>query len=160
MKYSLFIVICFIYLNAYSKSSDSLLCSKITYQYDQFEHTKNYDTPMGLSSGYTISFQKVIHKGISTYYLYLSNGDVSPIFDRGVIILLANNHRINKPLTKVSSSVISYGYSVSALVTLNTNDIALLKKYSITNFRLYIGDLKVDDGDKYKTLFNCLVTKK
>ncbi len=115
---------------------------------------------MGLSSGYTISFQKVIHKGISTYYLYLSNGDVSPIFDRGVIILLANNHRINKPLTKVSSSVISYGYSVSALVTLNTNDIALLKKYSITNFRLYIGDLKVDDGDKYKTLFNCLVTKK
>ncbi len=150
----------FIYLNAYSKSSDSLLCSKITYQYDQFEHTKNYDTPMGLSSGYTISFQKVIHKGISTYYLYLSNGDVSPIFDRGVIILLANNHRINKPLTKVSSSVISYGYSVSALVTLNTNDIALLKKYSITNFRLYIGDLKVDDGDKYKTLFNCLVTKK
>lgn len=113
---------------------------------------------MGLNRNYTITFNKVIKGKSSKYYMYISTTDISPTIGNGVTLLLRGGHRITKPYTKVDTRVNdSAEYVVSAFLTLNAADIALLTKYYITDFKLYVSTDQVDDGAKYLSLLNCLV---
>ncbi|MFP9099109.1 hypothetical protein ACLI09_08650 [Flavobacterium sp. RHBU_24] len=82
--------------------------------------------------------------------------------EKGVIILLTENKRIVKPNVKVEIEEFSDGqYSHHVFFPLSQDDVAKLKKYHITDYRLDDFDDNLDerDGEIYCGYMNCIAPK-
>jgi hypothetical protein len=149
-------------------------CSEIEYMYDNFHYTKKYNTALeypqliadtSYEKFFNAVFYKEIYKGNSTYYLALNTtSSLAQAMERGVIIILKNGKRIGKPLAKVETTVEEVhdeaAYVVKSFITLNSNDILLLKSSPLKEFELYVDQDSVAHADILYKMFLCLLAKK
>lgn len=147
-----------------SESKIVSLCDQIVKEYDKFENETIYKTPLynyGKKEFEKVSFQKIVNGKIISYFISLNSETYGTSTGYGITILLENNKKIVKSKVKTDVSLGDGSlFSHSAFFVLTANDILLLKENSITDFRLYIHDELIEDGNRYKELFNCLVKAK
>lgn len=134
-------------------------CRNIEVKGDKFTGDTTYMTPA--ASGF--SFMKVKKgKNVTIYMNKNEPGSTLNVGKKGIILLLENNKRLEKPdieLDVKAGSGSSYVYS--AFFELTEADIKLLTENAITDSRLYIYDGKVRDGDGKKIMeyLKCLLDK-
>ena len=96
-------------------------------------------------TGYTHKFDFAIRKVNDSYAIVaniLMNDIVKYTGDDGVIFLLENNEKVSlkTTYTGVGSDAFANGYYFSTVFNVSAEDIALLKKYKITDVRVtYFG---------------------
>jgi len=135
-----------------------LYCADITIEDDKFTGEIRSKSPY--SEG--VSFIKVTKEGISKIYISINEtGSTAVVGKTGLILLLENNKRIEKPTAPIDVKVNSgytgaTGYVYSAFVELTAEDIKLLCENAITDNRLYIFDGTIKNGQKLKDYLNCL----
>ncbi len=149
-------------------------CSRIDYEYDEFHYTKKFNTALDLPAliadtsyfkFYDIVFYKEIKKSIPTYYISLQTISSTPLAtQKGVIIILNNGKRLNKPLAKVTTEVETIHdeseYVRHSFIQLNQNDLTLLKASPIKEYELYIDQSNLLFSDTVYKMFLCLLMKK
>ena len=168
-----------------NKKEEFIPCSKIDYEYDEFEYTKKYSTASSYDEQverphdpayyagektetktiwYNTVFYKNIEKGQPTYYLALEIPSSTPTHNKGVIIILNNGSRINRPLEKVTTRVreteSDEPYMVRSFMRLKQTDISLLKSSPIKEFELFADQAYSVQSEKVYQMFLCLLTKK
>lgn len=149
--FSLISSICF------AQNVDEKLCSKIEVTIDKFSGDTTYTSP------YKPGYMDIIHfvKVNGTTYMSLkAYGSTLNVGQKGVIILLADGTKIEKPDEKIDADVNSStgGWDYSAFVRLDESDIEKMTKSSVTDFRLYIYDSKVlpKKATLYQEYLKCL----
>jgi len=149
-------------------------CSRIDYQYDNFHYIKKYNTAIDLPTkiadtsyykNFDAIFYKYIYKNVPSYTLHLSTTSSLPSgYVKGVIIILTNGKRINKPLARVETNVETIHdeatYVISSFVTLTTKDIILLKGSPIKEYELYADQSILEHADIVYKMFLCLLNRK
>lgn len=133
-------------------------CVDIVKDYNEFEQTTTYYTPLLRKCGLT----KVIDKKRTTYYLSLSaEGSTLNIGEIGVKIILSNNQIISFPNAKIDVDVPSNGsgWRYSAFINVLPDKLQLLKKYKIIKWQLFIYNGSQDDYDaaEFIKLVNCII---
>ena len=104
-----------------------------------------YSQNSPLMTGYTHKFDFAIRKVNDSYAIVaniLMNDIVKYTGDDGVIFLLENNEKVSlkTTYTGVGSDAFANGYYFSTVFNVSAEDIALLKKYKITDVRVtYFG---------------------
>jgi hypothetical protein len=131
-------------------------CSKIKTTIDKFDGDTTHMTPLTGVLG-TISFMKskgkiFMNLDVAGYTLNLG--------EKGVIILLENGGKIEKPEAKIEAEATTNGYKYSAFFMLDETDIELLKNNPITDYRLYIYEGKPTKKNAliYMDFVKCLET--
>lgn len=144
---------------SYGQKIDSINCSKINKEVDEFTDKITYRVYITPSSNQT--FIKSVQDGITNYYLsiYIPETDINR--GTGVIILLKNGIKINKPDAEVDYALIGDQFYAKTFIKLTNNDIELLKQSGIAKYKLYVstGDI-TEYSDLCKDLFNCLIQSK
>jgi hypothetical protein len=135
-------------------------CRKIEIKGDKFTGDTTFMTPA--ASGF--SFIKVKKGNSSTIYLRKNEpGSTLNVGKKGVILLLQNNKRIEKPNEELDVKASSYGsgWVYTAFFELSDTDIKLLTENEITDSRLYIYDGAVREGDGKEIIeyLKCLLDK-
>lgn len=136
---------------------EGFFCDKIEVEKDKFTKKTTYitDTRDG------ISFFKFTSGSTSNFYISANSAQSSlNTGKKGLFILLENGIKIQKPNAKVKVDVYGTDYVYNVFEQLNKNDISLLKKYKITNVRIYTYDEEVNSGVILKDMFKCLIQKK
>lgn len=135
-----------------------LYCADIKTENDKFTGEIRSSSPY--SEG--VSFVKITKDGTSKIFLSINETGSTPVVGKtGLILLLENNKRIEKPTAPIDVKVNSgytgaTGYVYSAFVELTSDDIKLLCENSMTDDRLYIFDGTFKNGQKLKDYINCL----
>ena len=131
-------------------------CKEIEYEKDKFTNEEKYSTP--IQDGITLI--KYIENGkTSIYMMVYVIGYTANVGEQGAYLLLENGSKITKLKEPIDIDVNENNYRYSAFILLNTADIALLKKYKITDIRLYIYDRKFEEeaAIRIKGYLNCLI---
>ncbi len=134
-------------------------CSKIKIDKDDFTDKVDYATPFEKDGTSNIRISKVVEGDEVFFYLYLTTiGSTANVGIEGVILLLDDKTKIEKPSTEIDVDVSKYGYNYSALLSLNKEEIEILKNKEIDKFRLYIYDKDLSSGmsKKIKMYMQCL----
>lgn len=133
---------------------EGFYCKNIQQNTDKF--TGEIKSTTDYSEG--ISFIKVVKDKTTKIYISVNEaGSTVNVGKKGLILLLENNKRIEKPEAPIDVKVNSSGgYTYSAFVELNVNDLALLKENKITDDRLYVYDGTIKNGEKLKEYVKCL----
>lgn len=137
---------------------DDIYCADITTETDKFTSEKISKSPY--SEG--VSFIKITKESKSKIYISINEiGNTVVVGKTGLILLLENGKRIEKPNAQIDVKVNSgytgaTGYVYSAFVELNSEDIKLLLDNVITDNRLYIYDGTIKNGKKLQDYLNCL----
>ncbi len=133
------------------------LCAKIETEIDKFTGERNFTSPI-LDD---VHFIKSIKSGRTVYYLSLSTIGSTPSYGKGVYVLFNDGSKISKPLEENDVDVNSgRGFDITAFISLNPSDIKMLSEKVISDFRIYIYDQKVLEGEKYRSYFKCMVGMK
>lgn len=134
---------------------EGFYCNNISTEKDKFTKETTYTTDF--ADG--ISFVKVVKNNVPKVYMQVNTaGSTLNVGKQGLIVLLNNGGKIQKPTAKIKVDKTSSGggYVYSTFVELNKNDIATLKQHLITATRLYIYDNDVEEGAKLKDMLKCL----
>jgi len=127
---------------------DGYWCKDIVSKKDKFSGIITRNSPL-LEP---ISFSK--EKGL--IYLDIEiEGSTLNTNKKGVIVLLSDGSKINKPNASVDVRY-SEGYKYSAFILLNKLEIARIIKSPITDVKLYIYDAEISNGTKYSEYLKCL----
>jgi len=131
---------------------EEFYCSKIDVQKDKFTNKTTQYSPL-LEP---VSFVKE-----GGMFMSLTTYGGTPVVDgTGAVILLTNGQKINKKV-KIDVNVDSSGkYKYTAFFPLTQNDISLLTKHAIDDFKLYIFEnARLLNGDAYKEYLKCMIKK-
>lgn len=134
-------------------------CGEITETIDKFTGETKYMARISLTT-----IHKVVKGTSKKIYLSLATIGSTPSKGKGVIILLEGGKKITKEIS-TDVDVVTLGeyaeYQHSAFIPLASTDIDLLKKYNITDYRLYIFDQEVAprSADKIRAIMMCLDEK-
>jgi hypothetical protein len=154
-------------------------CLQIDENYDDFSRTKNYETgyfkPENPNNSetlnptheppYDIMYHKEKSKNGISYFISLTANSITALArERGVIIILKNKKRINKPNAIVETEVNEHGddydrFIRKSYIKLNDQDIQLLKQSPIDEFELYDEQVKELDYNNLYAMFLCLLNK-
>lgn len=135
---------------------EGFYCKGIEQTTDKF--TGEIKTTTDYSEG--ICFVKVEKDKKRKLYLAINEtGATLNVGQKGLILLLENNKRIDKPeaTIDVKPSSSSSGYIYSAFVELSDADLNLLITNRITDNRLFIYDGTIRNGEKLKEILKCLI---
>jgi hypothetical protein len=132
-------------------------CSDIVEIEDEFTNETTYYARINSE----LVFIKVKNRYTSTYYLAIDIKSYGIYNGNGVYLILQNGKRISKIGEKVKTDYRNGDFFATAFISLNTEDINLLKNNSIEKYKIYIhdGDCR-DTLDSSKLLLNCLLNKK
>jgi|GEM_PF-5859630 len=145
------------------------ICSTITGGYNKLHDATEFSTaysslvkPGEHSLPFNVTYFKDIKGQTVTYSVLMEAIALSPMTDRkGVTLLLANGHRIKKPLAVVETSVSDNAEFVrKSIFDLNAADRAALKASPLVDFELYVEDAHVVNPDQLYRMFLCLLDKK
>lgn len=140
------------------KLPEGFYCREIEMVADKFTGDTTYSTK--LSDG--VSFVKV-KKGTSNkiYLSLILSGSTLNINQKGFILLLENNQRIERPdaTIDVRASSLGSGYVYSVFIELTEIDKKILLNNAITDARLYIYDRSIKNGKRLIEYLNCLALK-
>jgi hypothetical protein len=137
-------------------------CGKLKTTKDDFTDKVSIDSPFEKDGADRIQLSKVKNANNITYYLYLTaTGSTPNVGIEGVILLLDDNTKINKPDVSVDVKVSGTSYEYSALVPLTLAEVGTLKTKGIDKYRLYIYDHNLSFGmtEKFKMYFQCITDK-
>jgi hypothetical protein len=154
-------------------------CSQLDTNYDDFSREKKFSTGYVKPTGpdddpaapistkfYNVIFYKYICKTGVSYYINLNSNSITPLAtERGVIIILKNKTRINKPNALVETKVNENGdefdrYTRSSFIRLTANDLLLLKASPIDEYELYDSQESETDFAVLHQMFMCLLKAK
>ena len=130
-------------------------CEEIEKSIDKFTSAIQYKA----STGDLVSIFKIEKNGSKTFYLSIGvyGATVSGLNEKGVILLLKNNKKIEKPDERLDTKYDGdLGYLYSAFIKLNDSDLELLKNNELTDARLYIFDKSYSDNYKLIEFLKCL----
>lgn len=135
-------------------------CKDIEEKKDKFTSEITYNSPLN----YGISVIKKIKENVTDLYLYIEvNGSSASVDKQGVVLLLENGLKIERPTEKINVRVYSNkytsGYTYSAIVHPDTNELKLLTQFKITDVRLYIYDSQIVYGNKLIEYLKCIIDK-
>lgn len=133
---------------------EGYFCSEIIKNKDKFTDETYWVTPY-LEP---IHFERVRStNGAIKYYIYLTARNTSVSGGSGIVILLEDGVKIQKPSAKVSITVDSDAkYVANSHFLLTESDIQKLTSSAITDIRLYIYDRSISEGNRYSDLLKCL----
>lgn len=139
------------------KLPTDLYCDFITEKKDKFTGETIYTTELL----YLKTFTKIKKGAGAKYYMSISDYNKEEYLGKkGVIILLENNKRIDKPEVVIEVSPDGdRGFRYTATFELTLKDVNLLIDNKMTDTRIYIFDNVVSDNDCFYGMFGCLVTK-
>ncbi len=106
-----------------------------------------------------ISFSKSIKENLTKTYMSINvAGSTLNIEKTGLIILLENGFKIERPGQKINVAVGSKGtsYTYSASIELSSKEIELLLENKITDVRLYIYDSSIKKSDILISYLECI----
>jgi len=106
-----------------------------------------------------ISFMKVISPKDTLYFISLRTVASTYSTGNGVIILLENGDKITKNV-ETESKLKNSQWEHSAMDYLSIEEMELLKKYNITDVRIYIHDFSVSNPEKYRAYITLMETMK
>lgn len=138
--------------------SISVSCNDIEEVHDKFNGKITYMSPE--ADG--ITFIKVKDGNDTTLYIHVAIVGYSLTVDRqGVILLLQNDNRIEKPTADINVKVNTHGsgYRYIAMEELTEKDVELLSKNEITDDRLYLHDGVIKEGKKLQEYLKCIIAK-
>jgi hypothetical protein len=136
-------------------------CGKLKTTKDDFTDKVSIDSPFEKDWSDIIQLSKVKNGNNTTYYLYLTTTGSTPnVGVKGVILLLDDNSKINKPDVSVDVKVSGTSYEYTALVPLTLAEVGTLKTKGIDKYRLYIYDHNLSYGmtEKFKMYFQCITS--
>ena len=137
-------------------------CKWITKEKDKFSDEITYTSPIGSFSGIEpVRIMRVVEDSLDFTYLSLSvNGEIIEYDGKGVTILLDNGDKMSWDDTKIDIDydVDNYNYEYSCFISLNREEIELLKKHNITDYKLYIFEKRISSkkGKKYRSYIECI----
>lgn len=137
---------------------EGFLCKHIEETKDKFTDKVTYNSPINED----IILYKVYDKGIESIFMRISvYGSTVNVNKTGVIILLENGEKVEKPNAEIKTEVskFSKGYSYSTFIKLEEKDIEKLIQSPITDVRLYIYDGVIKNGLKISEYLKCLTKK-
>lgn len=131
---------------------EGFLCNQITIDKDKFEDITRYSIPFNPEEIYLL---KIIFNNQTKLFLDIKvKGNTLNIGEKGVFILLENGEKIirQNESIDVESYVNRYssGWKYSTIIELNEEEIESLKKFKITDVRLYIYDETISKETAYK----------
>jgi hypothetical protein len=137
---------------------EGYFCKDIEENKDKFTNDITFRTPK--SDGISIVRVKK-ENSVNTYLSIRVHGSTVNVNEKGVILLLENGVKIQKPDEKLDVEVTSdgSGYTYSAFINLDPNDITLLTQHKITDVRLYIYDRNITNGKKLIEYIKCIKDK-
>lgn len=104
-----------------------------------------------------ISFIKVTKDKISNIYMAINeSGQTLNVGKKGLILLLENGKKIERPNAKIDVKAERSNYVYSAFIELSKAEIALIIKNKITDDKLYIYDGEIKNGDILSQYLKCL----
>ncbi len=132
-------------------------CKDISVSADKFTN----DTTYYSENSEDISIYKIKKGEKSNIYLSIKAiGYSLNTSAKGVILLLDNNQKIERPEQKIDVKYASVSnYSYSTLIKLTENEIELLVKNAITDSRLYIYDSQYRFSKKISEYIKCILLK-
>ena len=132
---------------------EGFYCKDIEVSKDKFDGKITHNTPY--SEG--ISFIKVIDKNVEHIYISVREPGSTPnVGKKGLILLLKNDQRIDRPEAKIDVDVSGKNYVYSTFIELNDNEVDLIIENPITDNRLYIYDGAIKNGEKLSEYLKCL----
>lgn len=137
-------------------SPEGYFCTDISEKVDKFTGEIKYYSPT--VDG--IMFLRVKSKEFDVTYMYISEeGSTLNVGENGLILLLSDGSKIEKPNAKIDVDSEERGWLYSAFVELTDEDKAKLSKYEITDNRLYVYDGIVHSGKVIKEYLKCILAK-
>lgn len=125
--------------------------------FDEFNSEVSYRIE---DEGGEVTFIKVIRNNVAEYYLQIYIQESGPYNGVGVVLILENGQKINKPTAKVEYTYMSGEFYSKTFLKLNANDIALLKDSGIKKYKLYVSKGETAFSKETCRLFNCLLKVK
>lgn len=138
------------------KMPDGYYCDQLTSETDKF--SGEVKTTSKMFQGFM--FLKSVKDKKASYYLMVSAlAPTAVVGKTGVIILLANGKKIEKPAAKIDIDANKYGkdFKYTSLIQLTPTDITLLTSSPMTDARLYIFDSEIKEGIKMMETLKCLI---
>lgn len=131
---------------------EGFFCDKIEVITDKFNGETRINSPIR-----GVFFSKVKKGKESSTYLFLRTpGSTVNVNIKGVIILLENGFKIEKPNAKIDVEVGGQNFLYSTLIELNETDIKLLTSNKMTDYRLYIYDNTIRYGNELIEYIKCI----
>jgi hypothetical protein len=123
--------------------------------------TDKFDGKTTSRSDYSegIAFIKVVKDNSSKIYMTVNEiGSTINVGKKGLILLLENGKKIDRPNAKLDTKVNKggRGYVYSAFIELTQAEIKLIIENKITDNRLYIYDGVIKNGEKLSEYLKCL----
>lgn len=167
-KIALIILMFYLSISSFSQTTDSLVsrndsedCERITKTVDEFTGEIKFEFSITDDNGGDVNFLKIIRGGSTVYYLSIYIKEAGIYTGTGVILILKNGKKINKPNAKVDYSYAGSSFYTTTFIRLGAEDIALLKQSSIEKYKLYISSSSITENPyASKDLFNCLLKVK
>ena len=134
---------------------EGFYCEDIVIETDKFTGDIRKSSPTHEG----VYFLKSTKNGTSTYYLSIKERGATPkVGATGLILLLTNGKRIEKPTVPIDVKVNTGGdgYMYNAFVSLTDEDIKLLSENQITDNRLYVFDGTIKNGQILSEYLKCL----
>lgn len=122
--------------------------------------TDKFNGETTASSDYSegIKFLKITKNGSSKIYMAINeSGSTLNVGEKGLILLLENGNKIERPNAKIDVDTGSgRNYVYSAFIELTKKEIDLIINNPITDDRLYIYDGEIKNGAKLSEYLKCL----
>src|SRR5690606_30521893 len=132
---------------------EGFYCKDIETTTDKF--TNEITSRSDYSEG--ISFLKITKNGSSKVYLAINeSGSTVNVGKKGLILLLENGKKIEKPNAPIDVEAGRSNYVYSAFIELTKAEIDLIINNPITADRLYIYDGEIKFGAKLSEYLKCL----
>ena len=100
----------------------------------------------------------VTAKNVSVYLSLISTGATVNTGIKGVKVILSNDQVLSFPNQTIDVDVSDNGYEYTAFITLTKENLALLKKYTVVKWKLYIyeGSQDPTDAEAFRIMVNCM----
>lgn len=121
--------------------------------------TDKFSGETSASANYSdgIKFIKSTKDGVSKIYMAINQpGSTLNVGKKGLILLLENGKKIERPNAKIDVDAKGRNYVYSAFIELTKPEIDLLIENPITDNRLYIYDGEIKNGAKLSEYLKCL----
>lgn len=137
------------------KYPENFFCNEIEISTDKFTGETRINSP--LSGVYFVKTKKTTES--HTYLFLRTSGSTANVNIKGVIILLDNGMKIEKPDCKIDVEVGQSNYLYSCLIELNNKDIQLLTANKMTDYRLYVYDNTIKNGNTLMEYLKCIIKR-
>jgi hypothetical protein len=139
-------------MNTYAQTFDctKIITSRVDKISGELTKTSSYYPFKGVYAQIQspVGYMRVTKDGDTTTYISVSVvGSTLNIGEKGVILLLSNGVKIERPDAKIDYNSDTYGWKYSAFFALNQDEIELLKNNEIEIIRLYIYDADYSNPD-------------